>query len=46
VSWLSEQQQLPIPTSGITLLTAAVDSWEEFTTAHIKCQLFPKQLKK
>jgi len=45
-SWLSEQQQLPIPTAGITLLTAAVDSWEEFTTAHIKCQLFPKQLKK
>lgn len=45
VSWLSEQGRINIPTAGLSLFSAQVDSWENFTTAKLDCQLFPKQLK-
>ncbi len=45
VSWLSEQGRVEIPTAGLSFLTSSVDKWEDFTSAQLSCQLFPKKLK-
>ena len=46
VSFLSDTHRVDIPTSGLSLLSADVESWEDFRKAHMECQLFPKYFKK